>query len=68
MKDRRFNAQPPCAEHCEKVRAVAPGQEGECAGRVECRWKREQLPDVIRELVLDDQRVRNEICWSVFEC
>jgi hypothetical protein len=22
----------------------------------------------IRELVLDDQRVRNEICWSVFDC
>jgi hypothetical protein len=21
-----------------------------------------------RELVLDDQRLRNEICWSVFDC
>jgi len=30
--------------------------------------QREQLPDAIRELVLDDQRLRNEIGWSVFEC
>ena len=22
----------------------------------------------IRELVLDDQRLRNDICWSVFDC
>jgi len=49
------------------VRAAAPGREGESAGRLECRWQREQLPHVIRELVLDDQRLRNEICWSVFE-
>ena len=49
------------------VRAAAPGREGESAGRLECRWQREQLPDVIRELVLEDQRLRNEICWSVFD-
>jgi hypothetical protein len=42
--------------------------EGEAAGRTECRWQREQLPDAVRELVLDDQRARNEICWSVFDC
>lgn len=42
--------------------------DGEDAGRLECRWQREQLPDAIRELVLDDQRRRNELCWSVFEC
>jgi hypothetical protein len=42
--------------------------EGESAGLRECRWQREQLPDAIRELVLEDQRLRNEICWSVFEC
>lgn len=40
--------------------------EGEVAGRLECQWQRDQLPDAIRELVLDDQRLRNEICWSVF--
>jgi hypothetical protein len=50
------------------ARAAAPEEEGENAGRLECRWQRDQLPEAIRELVLDDQRLRNEICWSVFEC
>ncbi|MFP5022401.1 putative immunity protein [Pseudonocardia phyllosphaerae] len=49
------------------VRAAAPAGEAEAAGRRECRWQREQLPDEIRDLVLDDQRLRNDICWSVFE-
>jgi hypothetical protein len=49
------------------ARAAAPGRQGESAGRLECRWQREQLPDPIRELVLDDQRLRNDICWSVFD-
>lgn len=49
------------------VRAAVPADEAENAGRAECRWQREQLPDEIRELVLDDQRLRNEICWSVFD-
>ena len=47
--------------------AAAPAGEGAAAGRRECRWQREQLPAPIRELVLDDQRLRNELCWSVFE-
>ena len=50
------------------VRAAAPKGEGETAGRVVCRWQRDQLPEAIRELVLDDQRLRNHICWSVFDC
>jgi hypothetical protein len=50
------------------VRAAVPGSESGSAGRLECRWQRDQLPDEIRELVLDDQRLRNEICWSVFDC
>ena len=50
------------------ARAAAPGGEGESAGRLECRWQRDQLPEAIRELVLDDQRLRNDICWSVFDC
>ncbi len=49
------------------VRAAAPRGAGEAAGRRECRWQRDQLPAAIRELVLDDQRLRNDICWSVFE-
>jgi len=50
------------------ARAAAPEGEGESAGRLECRWQRDQLPEAIRELVLDDQRLRNDICWSVFGC
>ena len=50
------------------ARAAAPEGEGERAGQLECRWQRDQLPDAIRELVLDDQRIRNDICWSVFDC
>jgi hypothetical protein len=49
------------------VRAAAPPAEAEAAGRLECRWQRDQLPDAIRVLVLDDQRMRNDICWSVFD-
>jgi hypothetical protein len=49
------------------ARAAAPGRE-QPAGRLECRWQRQLLPDAIRDLVLDDQRLRNDICWSVFEC
>ena len=49
------------------VRAAAPAGEDLVAGRLECQWQRDQLPDAVRELVLDDQRRRNDICWSVFE-
>ena len=38
------------------------------AGRRECSWQRSQLPTEIRALVLDDQRLRNHLCWSVFDC
>src|SRR5918999_6070804 len=50
------------------ARAAAPEGKQERAGRLECRWQRAQLPSEIRELVLDDQRLRNEVCWSVFDC
>jgi hypothetical protein len=50
------------------VRAAGPASESLEAGRRECRWQRARLPAPIRELVLDDQRLRNELCWSVFEC
>jgi hypothetical protein len=48
------------------ARAAAP--DGDAAARRECCWQRDQLPAAIRELVLDDQRLRNELCWSVFAC
>jgi hypothetical protein len=50
------------------ARAAAPVGESSSAGRLERRWQRDQLPASIRELVLDDQRLRNAICWSVFDC
>jgi len=50
------------------VRAAAPKGESESAGRRECQWQHAQLPEAIGDLVLDDQRLRNDICWSVFDC
>ena len=47
--------------------AVVQSERGN-AGRLECQWQRAQLPSEIRDLVLDDQKLRNEICWFVFEC
>jgi hypothetical protein len=49
------------------ARAAAPKAEAEVAARLECQWQRDQLPESIRELVLDDQRLRNDICWSMFD-
>ena len=52
-----------------RLRCRAAAQdEGEEAGRLECRWQRAQLPPEIRDLVLDDERLRNELCWFVFDC
>ena len=50
------------------VQAAVPKVEGDAAGRLECRWQRDQLPEAIRDLVLDDQRLRTDICWSAFDC
>lgn len=50
------------------ARAAAPERDAADAGRRECGWQREQLPDAIRELVLDDERRRNELCWFAFDC
>jgi len=50
------------------ARAAALDGKAEEAGRLECEWQRAQLPSKIRDLVLDDQKLRNEICWFVFDC
>ncbi|MEA2674226.1 MAG: hypothetical protein QOI92_1418, partial [Chloroflexota bacterium] len=42
--------------------------DGDTAARSECQWQRTQLPGAIRELVLDDQRLRNALCWFTFDC
>ena len=49
------------------ARAATPQAERQEAARRERQWQRAQLPDAIRELVLDDQKLRNAICWFVFE-
>ena len=52
----------------EELQAAAAEDEREQVGSQECQWQRDQLPDAIRDLVLDDQQLRNDICWSVFDC
>ena len=47
--------------------AAASRDTQELARHTECQWQRDQLTEPIRELVLDDQRLRNDICWSVFD-
>ncbi|KQS73645.1 putative immunity protein [Modestobacter sp. Leaf380] len=48
------------------IKAVRAAEDDD-AGRRECRWQHDQLPDAVRDLVLEDQARRNELCWSVFE-
>src|SRR5512141_1161398 len=50
------------------ARAAALDGQGESVGRLECAWQRAQLPSVSRDLLFDDQKLRNEICWFVFDC
>jgi hypothetical protein len=50
------------------VCAAAPKDKRDEAGRLECQWQRGHLPQKIRALVLDDQKLRNELCWFVFDC
>ena len=50
------------------AQAAAPAGLSRAAGRLECQWQRDRLPEAVRELVLDDQRLRNDLCWSVFDC
>lgn len=50
------------------VKASVPEDEKTQAGCNECHWQRAQLPHSIRDLVLDDQRIRNDKCWGLFDC
>lgn len=56
------------ADAIRAARAAAPEEEGESAGRLECLRQRDRLPEAIREFVPGDQRLRSDICWSVFDC
>ena len=49
------------------AQAAAPEAKQEAARRRECKWQRTQLPRHLRELVLDDQRKRNALCWFAFD-
>lgn len=49
------------------VMASCTEDEKETARHKECLWQRQILPQEIRELVIDDQRLRNDICWFVFD-
>lgn len=56
------------AAYAIRAARAAVGPCGEYhAGKEECRWQRAQLPDAIRDLVLDDQRLRNAKCWCLFD-
>jgi hypothetical protein len=46
---------------------AAPADGKETARLAELDWQRGRLPEQIRGLVLDDQRLRNYICWRVFD-
>lgn len=46
--------------------AAASAGEGEAARLRELAWQREHVPAELRDLVLDDQRRRNDLCWGVF--
>ena len=50
------------------MKATAAPEDAAEAGRAECRWQRAQLPVAIRDLVLDDQVLRNKLCWLAFDC
>jgi hypothetical protein len=45
---------------------AAPKAERKAVRSAECEWQQSRLHEEIRELVLDDMRLRNDICWNVF--
>ena len=55
------------AAYAIRATRAAAGIDGVEAARLRERdWQRERLPERIAALVLDDQRLRNDLCWSVF--
>jgi hypothetical protein len=48
------------------VMAASPEDKKEMFRRQERQWQRDRLPERIRDLVIDDERLRNDICWFVF--
>jgi hypothetical protein len=56
------------AAYAIRAARAAAQEEADAAAIGECRWQREQLRSPIRDLVIDDQRQRNNLCWGVFAC
>ncbi len=48
------------------VMAASPEDKRGIAGKKERQWQIKRLPEKIRALVIDDERLRNDICWFVF--
>lgn len=48
------------------VQAAVPQEQAEESRLRERDWQRAQIPAEVRDLVLDDQQRRNDICWNVF--
>jgi hypothetical protein len=48
------------------IQASVPADQAEDTRLRERDWQREQIPAEVRELVLNDQQRRNDICWNVF--
>lgn len=46
--------------------AAVPEARREAAQRREREWQRKRIPPELRELVLEDQGLRNDLCWGVF--
>jgi hypothetical protein len=56
------------AAYAIKAAGAAAAEEKQVqARRLEREWQRTRLPREIRELVLDDQRLRNAVCWFLFD-
>jgi len=47
--------------------AAAAPEHADAARRAERDWQRAQLPDAVRDLVLEDQSARSGICWHAFD-
>ena len=48
------------------IQASVPADQAEETRLRERDWQRARIPAELRELVLDDQQRRNDICWNVF--
>ena len=49
------------------IRAIIEANPNEVKNGInECIWQRNQLPESIKLLVIEDEENRNSICWNVF--